>query len=309
MPVWYPNFEEHTIETMFLKAPESFLQYLLSDEGLFLPESVCSTISDDLVIPTTDSNSLDIPNSSSSENGARTKLILQSQNFQDFHKQVDDVIKTIGGKVFPKMNWSSPRDAAWIAMNNSLCCENFIDICLLMKSSDFITHDLTTPFQLSLDANTDTRDRVDYTLVLRKWVDIAPSGEYRCFVKDGKLFAASQRHMQHFPFIGATKESIVKKLKRFFKRHIKDRFPERDYTFDVYLAGSSSADLLIDFNPFVEVTDSLLFSWPELTGADALPEDVNGELVDGVVFRFVPPEGTVCYVSVCTLQPVKPGFL
>lgn len=282
LPVWYSNFERITVETIFLKAPDAFVNYLLSDEGLFLPESTCPSTSEDLIIPAGDLNSSD--SLESSENGSKTKLILASPEFKDFHKQVDEAIKEIGGKVFPKLNWSSPRDAAWIALNNSLCCENFIDICLLMKSSDFITHDLTSPFQLTQDANTNTRDSVVYSLALRKWIDMTPSGEYRCFVKQHKLFAISQRQMQHFGFIMESKVSIVKSLKRFYNRNIRDKFPESDYTFDVYLGGSSV--ILIDFNPFVEVTDSLLFSWPELQeGA------FDDELIDGVAFRFVPPEG------------------
>lgn len=289
MPVWYPNFAQHTIETVFIKAPDAFVNYLLSDEGLFLPESSCSSDSD-VVIPTADPNAPESSQNSGSENGAKTKLILDSSEFKNFHKLIDDTIQEIGGKVFPKLNWSAPRDAAWIALNNSLCCENFVDICLLMKSSDFITHDLTSPFQLSQDVNTNTGDSVVYTLALRRWVDMTPSGEYRCFVKSHKLFAISQRQMQHFGFIGESKVSIVKKLKRFYNRRIRDRFPESDFTFDVYLGGST--DLLIDFNPFVEVTDSLLFSWSELQEVDSLRESLNDELIDGVAFRFVPPEGT-----------------
>lgn len=291
LPVWYPNFRQHTIETVFVKASDTFLRYLLSDEGLFLPESTTATTS--LSDLTLDDDSLNSMPNNAAENGEKTKLLLQSRDFRDFHKRVDDAIHEIGGKVFPKLNWSSPRDAAWIALNNSLCCESFVDICLLMKSSDFIMHDLTAPFQTSADVSTNCRDSVQYALALRKWMDIAPSGEYRCFVKDNELFAVSQRHTQHFEFISASKESIVKRLKRFFKLHIKGKFPESRYTFDAYLGPSNgSSELLLDFNPFVEVTDSLLFTWSQLNGTEPFREETNDELVEGVAFRFVPPEGT-----------------
>jgi hypothetical protein len=52
----------------------------------------------------------------------------------------------LGGQVFPKLNWSSPKDATWIATEKNLKCRNYADIFLLLKSSDFVTHDLTCAF-------------------------------------------------------------------------------------------------------------------------------------------------------------------
>ena len=43
------------------------------------------------------------------------------------------------------LNWSCPKDATWVAFNNNLKCSNLSQLYLLLKSSDFVVHDLTSP--------------------------------------------------------------------------------------------------------------------------------------------------------------------
>ena len=69
--------------------------------------------------------------------------LIQSPYFPDFDQQIKNAIEDLGGKVFPKLNWSSPRDASWIGLNASLHCFSVQDVYLLLKSSSFISHDLT----------------------------------------------------------------------------------------------------------------------------------------------------------------------
>ena len=49
---------------------------------------------------------------------------------------------------------------------------------LLLKSSDFVTHDLTMPFKHCEDYNEQTENteenKIKYCLVLREWMDINP---------------------------------------------------------------------------------------------------------------------------------------
>ncbi len=56
---------------------------------------------------------------------------------------ISAAIKDLGGTVFPKLNWSAPRDAAWISHNASLRCATPGDVFLLLKSSEFVSHDLS----------------------------------------------------------------------------------------------------------------------------------------------------------------------
>ena len=63
------------------------------------------------------------------------------------------------------------QDAAWVAFNNSLKVSSLSHVFLLLKSSDFVAHDLTRPFQLCADAEqADTA--VDYCLGRRNWRQI-----------------------------------------------------------------------------------------------------------------------------------------
>lgn len=292
-PLWYKHFKENTIESVVLKLPKVFIEYLSAD-GIFLPDS-----SDSQTQADSDESSDDSQNFITSGGGDHTisqaemkvQDLVKTDEFRELQNDVVTAIAELGGKVFPKLNWSSPRDASWIAVNGSLCCETLNDICLLFKSSDFIAHDLTDPFLLSAHSNSDSVPQIEYVLVLKRWIEIIPSGEYRCFVKDKQLIAISQRSSQYFSHIESAKDSIVEKINRFFRRVAKGTFPNDSYSFDIYLPGAGQQPLLLDFNPFTNITDSLLFSWEELTGEEGMSEVAAGSLIRDVVFRCVTSEG------------------
>ncbi|KAG7234684.1 hypothetical protein INR49_004088 [Caranx melampygus] len=125
-------------------------------------------------------------------------------------------------------------------------------------------------------------------LVLRKWSELIPGGEFRCFVKENKLIAISQRdYTQYYQHILKQEEQISQAIQEFFSQHIQYHFLDEDFVFDVY-RDSQGRVWLIDLNPFGEVTDSLLFSWGELTsgGGTALQQE-------GPAFRYTTSEVTV----------------
>lgn len=49
--------------------------------------------------------------------------------------------------MLPKLAWSAPRDAAWIAKNGSLKCSSPGDIFLLLKTSECVAYDLTQAYR------------------------------------------------------------------------------------------------------------------------------------------------------------------
>ncbi|CAM6031899.1 unnamed protein product, partial [Sphagnum compactum] len=69
-----------------------------------------------------------------------------STEWSDVHENIAAAIQALGGKVVPKLNWSAPKDATWINATISMDCQTPNDIYLMLKSSDFITHDLEHPF-------------------------------------------------------------------------------------------------------------------------------------------------------------------
>ncbi|XP_053107322.1 cell division cycle protein 123 homolog isoform X4 [Hemicordylus capensis] len=203
---------------------------------------------------------------------------IQAPEFPEFALKVQEAISSLGGSVFPKLNWSAPRDAYWIAMNSSLKCKCLSDIFLLFKSSDFITRDFTQPF---IHCNDDSPDpNLEYELVLRKWCELIPGAEFRCFVKENKLIGISQRdYTQYYEHISKQKEEICRCIQEFFKKHIQYKFFDEDFVFDVY-RDSMGRVWLIDFNPFGEVTDSLLFTWEELSGNSLKDDQSEGAAME-----------------------------
>lgn len=85
----------------------------------------------------------------------------------------------------------SPQDAAWINASQTLLCRSPADVYLLLKASDFITHDIDHAFDDCVDEQ--GPDKPKLTLVLKKWFEMPRSQEFRCFVRDRRLFGACIR--------------------------------------------------------------------------------------------------------------------
>jgi hypothetical protein len=198
---------------------------------------------------------------------------ITSPTFPEFSKELDNSIREFGGAIFIKMNWSSPSDAAWVATNNSLKCSNLQDIYLLLKSSDKISKDLHSDYK--------NDNGPKYYLVIKKWKDICPGSEFRCFVSGDELIAISQRSKTEFyDHLLQSKLDIVNDIKHFFLTKIKNKFDLRNYIFDVVRTSSGLVKVL-DFGSFNDKdTDTYLFSWTELNDMEYI-EGVSPE------FRFI----------------------
>ncbi|TVY86824.1 Cell division cycle protein [Lachnellula willkommii] len=188
-----------------------------------------------------------------------------SLEFPEIHQQIKDTIAELGGLVAPKLNWSSPKDATWISMTkNSMECATPNDIYLLLKSSDFITHDLEHAFDDCAESDSVTAQDINYVLVLRKWFKANPSCEFRCFVKQRRIIGICQRDLNHFDFLFPLKEQLQDTIQKYFDKTLKSTFPDASFVFDVYLPEPYDRVRLMDINPWAPRTDPLLFSWLEL---------------------------------------------
>jgi hypothetical protein len=252
---WYPHFKKITTRSVVIPLDDDFITYLLAD-GIVLPDGSGHEY-------TFDKNSDDGNESDEVDWDSSDTDSVQAPSFPELDLKIKEAISSLGGKVFPKLNWSSPKDAAWILANGSTCCTSLGDIYLLLKSSDFITHDLTQPFKHCSDIQGES-NKVQYTLVLRKWLDVNPGTEFRCFVKDNTVVGISQRdHHSFYPHIEVERPDIIQDIVSFFNEKICNRFPEINYVFDVQRICKDKVELM-DFNPFGCTTDGLLFNWLEL---------------------------------------------
>lgn len=85
------------------------------------------------------------------------------------------------------------QDASWLLPSSSpLKCTSPADVYMLLKSSDFVTHDISEENVFAgcvphSAGNTASDSKYELELVLRKWYAVDRSRELRCFVRGGVL--------------------------------------------------------------------------------------------------------------------------
>ena len=230
-----------------------------------------------------------------------------SADWPEVHTALHETIAALGGRVHPKLNWSAPKDATWITATNSMECTTPNDVYLLLKSSDFVAHDLdqaldgcvdddggSDPDRRSssgTDAARPTPSDISYHLVLRKSIPaLVSSMEFRCFVRCRRLLGLCPRELKHYDFLPSLVPVLRALVGDFFERELRHTFPDDSFVFDVYVPRPKPDGRvwLIDINPWAPRTDPLLFSWLELLEMPEPPEsivetaaEING-VADGV---------------------------
>ncbi|KAK9453695.1 D123-domain-containing protein [Dipodascopsis uninucleata] len=321
---WHAKYKNHTPRSKILRPVEKgFMDYLLSD-GIFLPPegetAEWSDSDDDDQIKRIEEDLNALSTKSEGENGNEqsrgtgeskepddeedddedhlsTAEIDPSTVFQELDRQIKDILDEYGA-VTPKLNWSSPRDATWITTTNSLKCVTAGDIYLILKSSDFIIHDLLYPFEDCTDTDEQAPEQApeqansslplqEIELILRKWVNFNPSMEFRCFVRNRELIAISQRSEHFYDFLEPLKETLSCLIEDFFADVLQDTFPDPNFCFDVYIPKPEDKKVwLVDINPFAPRTDTLLFSWYELLNLDDIASS-SASPIESPEFRLV----------------------
>ncbi|WPH00753.1 Hypothetical protein R9X50_00358300 [Acrodontium crateriforme] len=276
---WHPKYRTITPKARLIPLTQPFLDYLRSD-GIILPddevrESQQENWSDHDSGIFSSSDNPDAQDSDSEDDGDGDV----AAEWRDVHNNIKSVIAELGGNVVPKLNWSAPKDATWMNAN-SMECRQPNDVYLLLKSSDFITHDLEHAFDDCAETPEDSTSQlqIPYHLVLRKYVQVNPSVEFRCFVRRRRLLAMCQRDLNHFEFLFPMQHKLASLIQEFFDVRLRDTFPDENFAFDVYVPAPHTKAWLVDINPWAPRTDPLLFSWLELLEMDEPPViDANDE--------------------------------
>jgi hypothetical protein len=248
---WYPTFSKlpdrkHTnvtIATVIIDAlPSDFRDYVLSD-GVRLPLDA-TKLSSYAPKEQVDSDGWSSDDDDDNDNVSNCSQPPQQFHFPQLNQQITDAIKSLGGAVIPKLNWSSPKDAAWVNCG-TLKCTTPGDVYLLIKSSDFCLHDVLW-HALNDCQDYDENKSLNpppppppLQLSLRKWCTLHPSMEFRCFVRQHELLAISQRnHTQHYPHLMQDWPHIRDQLEDFFEDTIRHCFANgtvSSYVVDLYL--------------------------------------------------------------------------
>nr|XP_009393583.1 PREDICTED: cell division cycle protein 123 homolog [Musa acuminata subsp. malaccensis] len=311
---WYPMFKPHTIRTLFHPLPDPFLRYLLGLNPVSPPPHADSHSDDDddapppFLLPRPASGRDPLPRpaagidptslldcssqlSVSDEDEAEAD---SAPSFPELEAAVERSITALGGAAFPKLNWSAPKDAAWISADGTLRCSSFADVALLLHSSDSIAHDLSSHPLPSSSSSSSSFPLFTFYLALRKWYpSLRPEMEFRCFARCRRLIAISQREVTNFyPALLDHRHHILPLIQTFFSEVVGPTFESQNYTFDVYVTSDGRVKL-IDFNPWRAFTLPLLFTWEELeeeafnSKEEAVDKEQGEEEARLVEFRIV----------------------
>ncbi|KAL6933232.1 related to Cell division cycle protein 123 [Hanseniaspora guilliermondii] len=269
---WYEklqnkSLEKYTIKSHILKnLPQTFILFLLED-GIKLKTNTENTFYDD---------NQDFSDWSSSDNDTSTdedsiKFIDPKNEFPEVEDFINDCFNTKSQKLTPRLNWSAPKDAVWILpYNNTMLTYTSEDVYLMLKSSNYIMHDLLYPYD-DLKEKCET-EKVNYDLILREWIEnFNPSLEFRVFVMHGKIIGISQRDIRtEYIYLHEIKDEIRSTVDNFFEEiFIKNYFEEcsieeQNLVLDLYVDIKTQNLKVIDINPFTRSTEPLLFTWNEL---------------------------------------------
>ena len=265
--VWHPRYRSLTPKARLIPLSPNFVSYLRAD-GIVLPPEplpprhIPGDIETDSGIFSTSGSQAEGGDDSDEDDED------PSMEWSETHTQIHAVIKELEGAVYPKLNWSAPKDATWINAGNTMECRSANDVYLLLKSSDFVTHDLEQAFHGCVDSTQGEEPGVDpipYHLVLRQRIPtLITSLEFRCFVRRRKFLCICQREMNHFDFLERLLPVLTPLIQRFFDDKLRDTFPDENFVFDVYIPPPHEKCWLIDINPWAVRTDPLLFSWMEI---------------------------------------------
>ncbi|KAK5107117.1 hypothetical protein LTR62_001707 [Meristemomyces frigidus] len=282
---WYPKYKPITPKSRLIPLTSPFLDYLRAD-SIILPDDDV----DQQQQTEWDSDSGIFSKDEDEASDDDDVDILSG--WHDLHATIGATIAELGGKVMPKLNWSAPKDATWMNAN-TMECRTPNEIYLLLKSSDFVTHDLEHAFD-DTEALAEQRKAEDipFHLVLRKSFQMNPSMEFRCFVRGRKLLALCQRDLNHFDFLAPMQHKLSSLIQQFFDVRLRDSFEDENFVFDCYVPAPYTRVWLVDVNPWAPRTDPLLFSWmeilgiPEPMGGGEDEEDLSREEVEGEFVRL-----------------------
>ncbi|KAI1769191.1 D123-domain-containing protein [Hypoxylon sp. FL1150] len=291
---WFPKYRTSCIKSRIIPLSPEFIEYIRED-GIILADDDGAEPEDDEweSAPSTFRPVEEVDSDSDSDEEDEPPRLPPNQRFPELHQTIKDKIAELGGAVAPKLNWTAPKDAAWISPHqNTIKCTSPNDIYLLLKSSNFVTYDLEHAFDdCTSTTTTGNNSNIDSSgsppfkpvLVLRSYFNPHTAMEFRCFVKHRNLIGISQRDLNFYEFLKDLRADIVARVSQLFNFKLRYTFPDGNFTFDVYIPeGEEDGEALsharlIDINAWAPHTDSLLFDWPEL-----LDMEVRGPVL-GVV--------------------------
>ncbi|KAK4689683.1 hypothetical protein P7C73_g418, partial [Tremellales sp. Uapishka_1] len=277
---WYSTFRDITIASIIVDLDsigekEAFIEvsYLCHQVRNFVDDVwQCAAVSsgEQPAVASTSTSRPRSTSSASSSSSSTSSSIPPKYHLPKLNAAIRGALTKYNGAVFPKLNWTSPKDASFILPQTShgpLYSTTPADVYLLLKSSDFVSFDVD-PERVYCDCDDAEGDEeLKIELVLRNFVQMNPSRELRCFVRDNRLIGISQRDLNYYDHFQSleTRQTICDSVRALWEDEIRLHYAGgEDYVFDLYLSTSFESATIIDFQPYRPSTDALLFEYSEL---------------------------------------------
>jgi hypothetical protein len=258
---WYDQLKDYTFETTFLDLSPAEAHALIrafnhhkgknpnnfTDDDDRLLKHLASRI-DAVIVPYQNSSGAFVRLSTRSPKDA---VIAQTKT-QEFWKQE---LEAVGDPEIAAKDENARLIALIKASTNALKVHSGEEAVNLIKVSERSNEDLLLALEFP--------DSWDMKIIIRKWVSIPPSMEFRGFVHEKKLTALSQYfHIVYFPDLPPQKELIQSRIFHLFEQ-IKDIIPVNNFIIDFGVVEDKV--LVIELNPFHDYegcgTDPGLFDW------------------------------------------------
>ncbi|KAI6109635.1 D123-domain-containing protein [Pisolithus sp. B1] len=247
---WYPSFTRVSPESAAIRPLGKDFKHLLEPDSIFVPEG-----SEDVLVEKFWSRVVENTLSDDSDD-EREDIATAGERFSlpVLNERIRFVIREYKA-VFPKLNFSSLKDASWVLPASSpLKCTTPGVIYLLLKSSDFITHDFSIESVFD-GCRTDNLPVYELELILRKWYPVDRSCEVGCFI----LTTATGIMQRDTNFYDFMIDLEIQKTIRTTFCNLWERVVRPNWNFPQKDCGH-----VIDFNPYAPHTDLLLFTYEEL---------------------------------------------
>lgn len=173
---------------------------------------------------------------------------------------IDSAIGELRGAVCPKVGTACASDAGWATLNGTARCTTAADALTLLQASERSTAVLVAA-------------EAPVALALRQWADMDERMEFRAFVARGRLIGLCPRRASRGAPETAQMDRVADTVSDWvgdeLHARVRGLFGER-YVVDVYVDARWRV-WVVDFAPWGEPTDSLLFTWEELGTAPWIP--------------------------------------
>ena len=176
------------------------------------------------------------------------------RSLTDLEARLDAAVASFPSGAFVRLGSRSPKDSWLVYERGNRSYSGHDALALLTDCSERIADDLL----LALDHDYEPH------LFVRRFVEIPPWAEFRCFMQQRQLVGISQydyrvRHAE----IAVQAVEIEAALGDFFPC-FRDASHLDDAVYDVFLDPTAETGVrLLELNPFFELTDPCLYDWAE----------------------------------------------